>query len=177
MAGPQSVDLAEDEGSRLQPKTVSTPRWKIGLGLGFSLILVAVGLTLPDRSDPEAWKLELSTIFFGLCAAFYGWLLVFPGRVLLHAEGFTVKGGFGLPWTIRWRDVDAFVPFGVSGIRLVGFRYARGYRHPSRRRGTRWGGADEMLPIFWRSPTRVADELNEYRTRALACGPAATKVF
>lgn len=161
----------------VKPRTISTPRWKAGLGLGICLLPVTVGLTLSRRSGPDAWQLELAAIFFGLCAAVFAWLLVSPGRVLLHAEGFTVKGGLGLiPWTIRWRDVDAFVPLEYSRVRIVGFRYVRGYRHPSRRRFTRWRGADETLPIWWRSPTRVADELNEYRTRALSIGSMETNV-
>jgi hypothetical protein len=161
----------------VKPRTISTPRWQAGLGLGICLLPVTVALTLSDCSDPEAWQLELGAIFFGLCAAVFAWVLVSPGRVLFHAEGFTVTGGFGLiPWTIRWRDVDAFVPLEYSGVRIVGFRYARGYRPPSRRRFTRWRGADEMLPSYWRSPTRVADELNEYRTRALTTGAMDTNV-
>lgn len=159
----------------VKPRTISTPRWKAGLGLGICLLPVTVGLTLSDRSNPEAWQLELAAIFFGLCAAVFAWLLVSPGRVLLDAEGFTVKGGL-FPWTIRWRDVDAFVPLEYSRVRMVGFRYARGYRHPSRRRFTRWRGADEMLPILWRSPTKVANELNEYRKRALTTGSRDTNV-
>jgi hypothetical protein len=160
----------------VKPTSISTPRWKIGLYLGISLMLVAVGLTLSDRSDPEAWKLEVAVIFFGLCGALLAWLLVFPGRVLLDAEGFTMKGGFGLiPWTVRWHDVDAFVPLEYSrGLRMIGFRYRPGWRHPSRRRFTRWRGADELLPILWRSPQKVIDQLNEYRIRALAAGAGET---
>lgn len=160
----------------MKPRTISTPRWKSGLNLLASLAFVAVGLTLSDRSDPEAWKLELATIFFGLCAAGFAWLLVLPGRVLLHAEGFTVEGGFGLtPWTIRWQDVDAFLPiYEDTRVPRVGFRYARGYRHPTRQRHTRWQGIDEVLPIMWRSPRKLADDLNDYRTNALAAGARAT---
>jgi len=37
------------------PTNISTPRWKVGLALAFSLFLVAFLLALFDRSDPEAW--------------------------------------------------------------------------------------------------------------------------
>lgn len=165
-----------DEGARLTPKNISTPRWKTSLFLGISLLPVAVWLTLSDRSDPEAWKLELAGIFFGLCAAGFAWLLVLTPRILLDAEGLTMRGGFALtPWTVRWLDVDAFVPLEYPGaLRMVGLRYRRGYRHPTRRRFTRWGGADEVLPIYWLSPQKVIGQLNEYRTRALAAGGGAT---
>lgn len=153
----------------MKPTRISTPRWKLALCLGASLLPVAIGLLMQDRSHPDAWKLELATIFFGLCSAAFAWLLVSPGRVLLDAEGFTVRGGFVLtPWTVRWRDVDAFLPFTISrSHRVVGFRYRAGFRHPFRRRFTRFGGVDELLPIWWRSTEKVVEQLNAYRTQAL----------
>lgn len=162
----------------VKPRTISTPRWKVGLCLGFSLIFVAVGIVGADRSNPEGWKLELFTILFSLCSALFAWLFIFPGRVVLDAEGFTVKGGFELvPWTVRWRDVHGFVPLDYSRLGTVGFRYARGYRHPSRRRFTRFAGADEVLPIWWSSSEAVAHDLNAHRARALAAdAPSDTKV-
>lgn len=157
---------------------LSTPRWRIALYLAFSLLPCTIGLIPRDRSDPDAWQLELALIFFGLCSALFAWLLVSPGRLLLDAEGFTVKGGFGLiPWKVRWRDVGAFVPFEYpGGRRVVGFRYAPGKAHPSRRRFTRWAGADEVLPIWGRSPEKIIDQLDAYRAQALAAEHAAAKV-
>ena len=148
--------------------------------MGGSLAFVAVGLTLRDSSKPDGWNLELATIFFGLCAAVFGWLFVSPGRVLLGPEGFTVKGGFELtPWTVRWRDVDGFVALdyrsGGYGARfgMVGLRYSPGGRpRPERRRFTRWRGADEVLPIWGRSPERVIGQLRDYQTQALARAPS-----
>ena len=162
----------------VKPRTISTSRWKLGLYLGLGLVFVTVGLVVGDSSKPRAFEVELFTILSALCCGLFAWLLVFPGRVLLHAEGFTVKGGFQLiPWTVRWGDVDAFVPLDYSRLGTVGFRYTRGYRHPSRRRFTRFRGADEVLPIWWRSSESVAHDLNAYRMSALAAGlSAATKV-
>lgn len=152
------------------------PRLKIGMYLGGSLLPVAVGLLLRDSSSPDGWKLELATIFFGLCAALFGWLFISPGRILLDREGFTVRGGFGLtPWKVHWSDVDAFVVLDYGsgrygpGLRTIGFRYKRGGRaHPERRRFTRWSGADEVLPMWGCSPEKVISQLRDYQTQALA---------
>jgi len=113
---------------------------------------------------------------FELLAALFGWLFVFPGRVLLDAEGFTVKGHGPGSWRVSWRDVDAFVTLadGTSRSGIVGFRCRSGWRHPSRRRHVRFGGADELLPVKWRSAQSVADQLNAYRVRALAAGTATS---
>ena len=106
----------------VKPRTISTSRWKLGLYLGLGLVFVTVGLVVGDSSKPRAFEVELFTILSALCCGLFAWLLVFPGRVLLHAEGFTVKGGFQLiPWTVRWGDVDAFVPLDYSRLGTSAF--------------------------------------------------------
>ncbi len=146
----------------------------MALYLGYSLALVAVAHWLLGRADADGWILFFGLSLFVLAAAVFAWLLIFPGRIVLNAEGFIVKGGLeGAPWKVFWRDVDVFLifrlPSRLGSRNMIGFRYKPGARARTYRlRSIRWNGVDEVLPIMGRSAEKVVSELNAFRLRAIA---------
>ena len=145
-------------------------RTEVMLFLVGALTFVVCYVFLPDPNDElPNW----GSWFFGLCALVFVVLLVRPRRLTLDRNGFSISGG--LAWKTMaadWADVTEFFPVSVRvGASMVGFNYAADSKNkpPATWVAKRISGADGGLSGVWPCSTgELAEQLNEYRERALA---------
>jgi hypothetical protein len=123
----------------------------------------------PAADHGSGW---LGVGFFGLCSALFLCLLVRPQVLILDQTGFTLTGGLiWSPRKVAWRDAQEFFVYQLPrGGKMIGFNFQSGAETPWRRFNRNFG-AEGTLPKLWtESPEQMVEELNAYRSRALAAG-------
>lgn len=147
-------------------------RVKTALYLAFSVAAVCLALWL-FKDDKDDAKLELAAAFFAICALAFVWLLIRPQRLVLESDGFSLAGGtLRKSHKVAWKDVGGFLVVPVRyRTTMVGYIFSP--EAASNRRGLalarRISGVDGALHGLWPiSNAQLVDELNAYRTRAIA---------
>jgi len=152
-------------------KEFVSSRAKIGAALFVCIVFVAIALLMPELPrGSQPWRIA-ATVFFGVGALVFGFLMLRPQRLILDSDGFTVTGGLVFsPKPIRWSDVDRFFVYRLpKGGKMIGFNYRAGARGTSALLdfNRRSAGADGALPGLWRGgPEKIVEELNDYRERS-----------
>lgn len=132
------------------------------------LPLVVVGLNYL-RGDTFSHVISVA----GVAVCLLVWTALFPRRLVLDDEGFTLTRVLARTRRVRWQDVDRFQAYRPSGLSA---RYACWFERD--RRETWWNrrSADGwILPAFSRpgtSGTMSADELATFMSDRLMRRPA-----
>ncbi len=132
------------------------------------LSFVAIGLMMLHGSDGNDGKLWFALVFFGVCAASFGWLLIRPQRLLLDDQGFTLLGGFvPSPREVYWHDIDEFFVYRLPrGRKMIGYNFKPGsMRVTSAVSLARQFGADGALPKGWPHPRKYGREAQRIPAR------------
>ena len=156
---------------RMEVVQISESRTKVLLLLAVALVFVAGFAFLPD---PDHELPQWGGWFFGLCAAVFMVLVFRPRKLTLDSDGFSVSGGLAPKvWKTEWGDVTGFFPVGIrAGASMVGFDYSADAENKPRGAwvAKRISGADGGISGAWPcSIIDLANQLNDFRERALAC--------
>ena len=154
----------------VEPRELVSSRGKTLACLAISLAFVAISAFLPDDGGDRTWR-WLCGGFFALGVAVFAAVTVWPQRVTLDAQGFTISGGLARrPRHRAWRDVDHFYPHRLPRGGTMVFYQLADHARPDTWMGDmnrRWGG-DGLLPkTLPGKPAAIAAEFNAYREAAL----------
>ena len=158
--------------SMIEPREICASRGKMLIYLVIALLFVGIGIWM-IRDSTDSRSLGWITLgIFGLCAVVFLFQIVRPYRLLLDRDGFTLSGGVARsPRSVAWRDVDKFFVYRLPrGGKMIGYDLVpEAQKHNFMGDLNRRLGADGALPKGWRgSPDKFVDELNAYRSQALA---------
>lgn len=130
-----------------------------------SSVFVVIGIWLIGREPMAGW---IGTLFFGACLA-AGIVNLLPNASYLELDedAFTFCSLFRKS-SVRWTDVDEFIPISIRSFDYVGWNYVTGYssNEKLRKLSTSMSGVEAALPdTYGMTGTELCTLMHDWREK------------